>query len=422
MDQGESLSVVEAAAEVGTEELTLSHAIVDKTEAGQEAGQRASPHAASAQCGEHGDRPLTGDPTQDRDREGRSVEARHAACPPGTRQAAPAEAVGQTGLFPTLRVGTRQLPGSTFLEALELVVHGTGLSLPGQGKTSTSVPQPAARRLPTCRQPAASAIDSAERSAPLPWLPEAAEAAVAAYQRPRTMEAAKARGVVARWGLRSVAERLRFGVVDERVALPPAARETLFGRLVLPTLDEQGLALWMRGRYVSLRPAATLQAQGIPAYTRLPGVAPVPYNYTSLAQAGEDGVVIVTRDEIDVASVLVALDRTGQAVVPVISLSPDNLPRDWAALLARTEALVILAMDATGSDAEHALRLTRALKTAGCRVAPTFALPKGCHTLNEVLCTLGAASLAMALCEHLEEVTQTVSKAQGWRRWACRIA
>lgn len=420
MDQGESLSVAEAAAEVGTEDLMPCHGIVDKTEA----GQRASPQAASAQCGEHEDQSQTGGPPHDRDREGRSVEARHAACPPGTRQAAPAEAIGQTGLFPTLRAGTRQFPGSTFLDALELVVRGTGLSLPGQGTTSTSVPQPAARRLPTRRLPAVSATDSAERPAPLPWLPEAAEAAVAAYLRPQTLEAAKARGVVARWGLCSVAERLRFGVVDERVALalPPAARETLFGRLVLPTLDEQGLALWMRGRYVSLRPAATLQAQGIPAYTRLPGVAPVPYNYTSLAQAGEDGVVIVTRDEIDVASVLVALDRTGQAVVPVISLSPDNLPRDWAALLARTEALVVLAMDATGRDAEHALRLTRALKTAGCRVAPSFALPKGCHSLNEVLCTLGAASLAMALCEHLEEVTHTVSKAQGWRRWACRIA
>lgn len=62
------------------------------------------------------------------------------------------------------------------------------------------------------------------------------------------------------------------------------------------------------------------------------------------------------------------------------------------------------------------------LRTAGCRLAPCFVPPPGCHTLNKALHALGTASLAMALCQHLEEVTYGLRRAQGWRRWACRIA
>lgn len=79
-------------------------------------------------------------------------------------------------------------------------------------------------------------------------------------------------------------------------------------------------------------------------------------------------------------------------------------------------------MDAEVTDAAHAVHLSDELKTAGCRLAPYFVPPRGCHSLNEALCALGAASLAMALCEHLDAVTHAVRKAQGWRRWACRIA
>lgn len=227
---------------------------------------------------------------------------------------------------------------------------------------------------------------------------------------------------MSRWGLRSVSERLHFGVVDETVALPLPARDKLFGRLVLPTLNERGTAIGMSGRYVSLRSGAALRARHIRAYTRLPDGPPAPYNYTGLARVKADGVVIVTGNEIDAATVLAALDPSGQANIPVVGLSHDTLPSQWAAMVARTEAFVILAMDAEVTDAALALRLSDELKTAGCRLAPSFVLPQRSHTLNEALCTLGAAAFAMALCEHLDEVTHSVRQAQGWRRWSCRIA
>jgi len=212
------------------------------------------------------------------------------------------------------------------------------------------------------------------------WLPDVVEAAQAALEAKATPEAKAVWEYLKSRKLHTVATSLRFGVVDSTVESSQAgtALDKLRGRLLIPTLAEDGTPVFVNAR--------TVQADVEPKYLKPAGLASIaPYGAQTLKNAPQKGRILVTEGELDGGS-LHALLGLQEAI---LGLSGGVLPREgfWDQKIAALNVPVYVFADSDNAGEKKAAELRTRLRAAGAK-AYVVNLP-GHADVNAALCNLG---------------------------------